>query len=341
MGKTTEYGNFEVIMIKPPSPVDEYKRLEVLRSLNLLDTPPEERFDRVTRLARKVFSVPIALVSLVDADRQWFKSRQGLDATETPREISFCGHAILDDRIMVVKDAKRDVRFCDNPLVTCDPNIRFYAGYPISAPDGSKVGTLCIIDREPRDLSREELSLLRELGRMVEEELIAANMMRSDPVTGLSNRCGFSLVAEHFLKFCERNASAASLFAFHFANLKEIDSQFGHGESDKAAVDFAHMLLANYRDSDIVGRVAPDVFAVLLAGANLDGGDRAKQRLDAMVGEYNREPGRLYDMKIDAQSTAYNPRRHLDVEAFIQDLENRLSEAEQAAEEVSFAGGES
>ena len=116
-------------MIKPAIPADERRRLQTLREMKLLDTPPEERFDRVTRLAKQVFSTQIALVSLVDADRQWFKSRQGLDAEETPREISFCGHAILDDKIMVVNNAVEDQRFCDNPLVCGNPNIRFYAGY--------------------------------------------------------------------------------------------------------------------------------------------------------------------------------------------------------------------
>jgi GAF domain-containing protein len=115
-------------MLTPPTPSDETRRLQTLRSLKLLDTLPEERFDRVTRLAKQVFSTPIALVSLVDADRQWFKSRQGLDATETPRDISFCGHAILDDDITIVMDARKDQRFCDNPLVCGDPDIRFYAG---------------------------------------------------------------------------------------------------------------------------------------------------------------------------------------------------------------------
>ena len=119
-------------MIKPPTPVDELMRLETLRNLKILDTESEERFDRVTRLARRVFGTPIALVSLVDNDRQWFKSRQGIEVSETSREISFCGHAILDDEVMVVRDAHDDERFADNPLVTSDPSIRFYAGYPLT-----------------------------------------------------------------------------------------------------------------------------------------------------------------------------------------------------------------
>ena len=138
-------------MLKPPIPKNEAQRMESLRSLHILDTPAEERFDRITRLAKRLFGVPIALVSLVDESRQWFKSRQGLDATETPREISFCGHSILCDDTMVIADAAQDERFADNPLVTDEPHIRFYAGCPVQTPDRQRIGTLCIIDRQPRE----------------------------------------------------------------------------------------------------------------------------------------------------------------------------------------------
>jgi GAF domain-containing protein len=159
-------------MITPTLPTNERQRLATLRSLNLLDTPAEERFDRITRLARKLFDVPIALVSLVDVDRQWFKSNQGMNICESPRDTSFCGHTILREDPMVVRDALEDERFRDNPLVTGDPNIRFYAGYPLSAPDGSKLGSLCLIDRRPRTISTEDLATLRELGRLIEAELV-------------------------------------------------------------------------------------------------------------------------------------------------------------------------
>ncbi|WP_327196062.1 GAF domain-containing protein [Noviherbaspirillum sp. Root189] len=113
------------IMISPPLPANEHIRVSTLRSLALLDTAPEERFDRVTRIAGRVFDVPIALVSLIDSDRQWFKSCIGVDVSETPRDISFCGHAILGEEIPLVPDAKQDVRFADNPLVTGGPGIAF------------------------------------------------------------------------------------------------------------------------------------------------------------------------------------------------------------------------
>jgi hypothetical protein len=159
--------------MRAPVPPDEPRRLAALRRLHVLDTPPEERFDRLTRLAQRLFEVPIAFVSLVDADRQWFKSRQGIAAPQTSREMAFCAHAILQPEALVVPDAVEDPRFADNPLVTDDPRIRFYAGHPLSAQDGSRVGTLCIVDHRPRALGEADLAALRDLARLVEEELAA------------------------------------------------------------------------------------------------------------------------------------------------------------------------
>jgi PAS domain S-box-containing protein len=158
-------------MKKAPLAVNEEQRLAALRALNILDTPPEERFDRITRLARKLFDVPIALITLVDAERQWFKSCQGLRVRETPRDISFCGHAILSQEGLVVPDTLLDERFADNPLVLGETSIRFYAGQPLRAPDGSQVGVLCIEDRRPHSWRAEDRDLLRDLAHLVEDQL--------------------------------------------------------------------------------------------------------------------------------------------------------------------------
>lgn len=165
-------------MLTPPLPANESARLQALLALSILDTPAEERFDRLTRIAQQALGVPIALVSLIDAHRQWFKSRQGLEASETPREVSFCGHAILGDEPMVVNDALDDARFCDNPLVTGDPDVRFYAGVPLRGPQGHALGTLCVIDHAPRTVTPGELTLLRDLAAIVERELGADELAR-------------------------------------------------------------------------------------------------------------------------------------------------------------------
>lgn len=157
-------------MRTPEFPPDESHRLSALDELALLDTPPEERYDRLTRLAACALNAPIALVSLIDRDRQWFKSRHGLDAPETARDISFCGHAILREETLVIENALNDERFHDNPLVTGAPSIRFYAGAPLHDRHGYRVGTLCIIDRKPRSFSEDEEAILRDLANLVERE---------------------------------------------------------------------------------------------------------------------------------------------------------------------------
>ena len=156
-------------MTPAPLPADEDERLSALRALLLLDTPPEERFDRLARFVAEQLDVPIALLTLVDGQRQWFKARVGIDATETPRDISFCGHAIMKNDVFIVEDASRDPRFSDNPLVTGEPHIRFYAGAPLSAPGGHRIGTLCVIDTVPRTLGPVELSILDALRRLANE----------------------------------------------------------------------------------------------------------------------------------------------------------------------------
>lgn len=152
-------------------PLQENARLAELRALHLLDALPEERFDRITRIAQRLFQVPIALISLVDEHRQFFKSRQGLAATETPRRVSFCAHAILQDEIFLINNALEDPRFHDNPLVTGEPFIRFYAGFPLHGPHGHKIGSFCLIDQKPRQLDADQLATLRELGHWVQMEL--------------------------------------------------------------------------------------------------------------------------------------------------------------------------
>ncbi|MEM6993472.1 MAG: ATP-binding protein [Myxococcota bacterium] len=171
-------------------PVDEAARIASLRAYEILDTPPEERFDRLTRMVAGLLDVPISLVSLVDSERQWFKSRIALPATETPRELAFCAHAILDDVPLVVSDATRDARFADNPLVEADPHIRFYAGAPLINGAGLRLGTLCAIDRKPRTLEPEQLEFLTEVAKIVvdEMELSAALRLSTQHATELSQK---------------------------------------------------------------------------------------------------------------------------------------------------------
>lgn len=157
-----------------PLPDNEPARLAALYELLILDTPPEERFDKIVRFAAGEFDMPIVLVTLVDLDRQWFKARVGTQVCETGRDVSFCAHAILHDEIMVVEDALQDPRFADNPLVTGAPHIRFYAGAPLALPSGLRLGTLCLIDRRPRTLDALDLGILGTLRDLAVMELARA-----------------------------------------------------------------------------------------------------------------------------------------------------------------------
>ena len=159
-------------MIPAPTPDNEDDRLAALRELLILNTPPEERFDRIVAFAAEEFDMPLASISLVDLDRLWFKAQIGLGIEETSRKDSFCGHAILVDEPTVVPDALADPRFVDNPNVIEGPNIRFYAGVPLKLPDGQNVGTICVFDHQPRDMDAVSLAILASLRDLVVEELL-------------------------------------------------------------------------------------------------------------------------------------------------------------------------
>ncbi|MEP6922537.1 MAG: GAF domain-containing protein [bacterium] len=157
--------------MRAPIPANEAARVEALRQYEILDTDPEEVFDDITRLAAHACQAPIAVISIIDHDRQWFKARVGLGPRETSRDCAFCAHAILQNAPMVVPDALADERFAENPMVTAEPYIRFYAGAPLITPEGFKLGTLCVIDRLPRTLSAEQLTVLHMLSKQVMAQL--------------------------------------------------------------------------------------------------------------------------------------------------------------------------
>lgn len=158
-------------MRSAPKPKNEDQRISKLQMYQILDTSAEESFDRITRIVSEMIGVPIALVSLVDRERQWFKSKQGLGASETGRELAFCAHAILGDDVFEIENALDDDRFADNPLVASDPSIRFYAGAPLRTPDGYNLGTLCAIDRVPRKLTESQKALLSDMANIVVDEM--------------------------------------------------------------------------------------------------------------------------------------------------------------------------
>lgn len=283
-------------MQKPEKPNNEESRLNNLRSLSVLDTPPEERFDRLTRLAKKLFDVPIALVSLIDENRQWFKSCVGLDTNETSRDISFCGHAILGDETFIIPDATKDDRFADNPLVLNEPKIRFYAGCPLRYLDGSHLGTLCIIDKIPRKLDEEELSALKDLAELAEHELVAVQLATLDDLTTISNRRGFYNLAQNSLDLCARQKLPASLIFLDLNEFKSINDNFGHAEGDIALRAFATMMKDTFRNSDVIARFGGDEFVVLLTDATIEFSKDILSRFQLTIDTYNQKKAHGYNI---------------------------------------------
>ena len=283
-----------------PLPENESSRLKALSDYAILDTLPEQAFDDLTRLATYICDAPIALISLVDEHRQWFKSRVGLDMTETPREQAFCAHAIINPaRAMIINDATLDERFMDNPLVTGEPHIRFYAGAPLVTPDGQAVGTLCIIDRVPHKLTPRQLEILQVLSRQVVAQLeMRASIMKmeqiildqeqytqqlvknqqkiqeelkrvenqslTDGLTGAGNRIAFQNRLEEEFDRARRYDSQLSLIMLDMDNFKILNDEFGHLAGDAALRQIVQILQEKCRVHDLVARFGGEEFAIIL-----------------------------------------------------------------------------
>lgn len=319
-------------MKMPDTPGNEEQRLETLRSIDILDTDPEERFDRLTRMAKRVFDVPIALVSLVDENRQWFKSRVGLDTCETRRDISFCGHAILGDGPFIIDDTLQDERFADNPLVTGEPSIRFYAGMPLRYVNGTKLGTLCIIDHKPRSLDDEDLAMFRDLAEMAESELSAVHLASIDELTRIPNRRGFIVTAQNSISLCARHGLPVSLAYFDLDGFKTINDRYGHNEGDHALVSFAELMRRTFRDSDVFARIGGDEFVALLTNTGEKRAAEVLARFRGQVESFNAQANRGYEIKFtdgivsvrpDEQSTIGDLLRQADVVMYDRKLRNQ------------------
>jgi len=278
----------------PDIPENEEARLKSLQMSDLLDTRDDERFERLTRVAKKLFQVSVALISLVDRDRQWMLACQGLGVRETPRNISFCGHTILQEGAFIVPDARLDERFHDNPLVTGEPFIRFYAGYPVHLPDGAVAGTLCLIHPAPRCLSEEDIASLKDLAFIVEDEFQVISMAMTDSLTGISNRRGFYRSGEKRFNELRRQKEPFCILYFDLDKFKPVNDLWGHVEGDEVLKAFAAQLRQHLGPKDIAGRLGGDEFAVMLASKSDTGPylARLRESLDA----HNQRAGKPYDI---------------------------------------------
>lgn len=296
-------------------PENEEERMTALREYSILDTMAEQVYDDITMLASWVCDAPIALISLVDSDRQWFKSRVGLAATQMPREYGFCAHAILNpDEVMIVPDALNDPRFASNPHVMGEPNIRFYAGAPLVTSSGASLGTVCVIDHVPRTLENEQIDALRALSRQVvaqmelrrtiteqEQQAFALNAYQrqledyqrliekanaeleiqsmTDVLTGLMNRRGFNAKLEEESHQTTRHKYSLSLLLIDIDDFKSYNDSFGHPAGDEALKLVAEVLRKKARKCDYVARYGGEEFAVILPHTGLEGSIVIAERL--------------------------------------------------------------
>jgi diguanylate cyclase (GGDEF)-like protein len=284
-----------------PLPPDEAERLQALRELRILDTEAESAYDDITLLASYVCGTPISVMSLVDESRQWFKSKVGLDASETPREHAFCAHAILKpEETLVVPDAAADERFRENPLVTGDPRIRFYAGVPLTTQNGHALGTLCVIDRIPRRLEDAKMLALRALGRQVmrqlelrraldqlegyrvELETLNRDLERrslTDGLTSLWNRAAFERRLGEEIARVRRSGEPLGLLFIDADAFKAYNDTYGHPAGDQALVRIANLIRVNKRQNDFECRYGGEEFAVLLPNTDKDGCMKTAERI--------------------------------------------------------------
>ena len=289
-------------MLAAPIPPNESARLESLRRMLQSSVPTEASLDHVTHAARRIFGMPVALISVVDSDRLWFKSCIGLNVRETPRDISFCGHAILEEAPLVVEDALLDPRFADNPLVTAEPKIRFYAGRPLRTSENFALGALCIIDHEPRSLSEEDLRLLDDLGLWAETIFASKQLGEAqctlrteldeakretmvDPLLHVWNRWAIVDILEREAKRALRHHDPLSVLMVEVGHIASIADRHGQSTADAMLKEVTRVFNGVLRPYDAVGRCSGEEFLVVLPDTDSHAASAIAKRLRQSIEE--------------------------------------------------------
>jgi diguanylate cyclase (GGDEF)-like protein len=289
---------------------NEQLRLAAIRHLDILDTPPDGAFDRLTQLAGRIFKVPIAIVTVVDADRIWFKSKLGLDADEVPLSPGLCASCIMQDDVMVLKDAKQDAVALTNPLVAGEFGLRFYAGAPLKTTDGVNIGTFCLIDRAPRDLTEDERASLSDMAaivmdtmehRLASRRLLLQNLRvvedaqkqaNTDAMTGLGNRRALEAVVSRFEDVIRADGALDMMVAVvDLDGLKQINDRRGHAAGDFLIVAFGAALQNALRAEDHIYRIGGDEFAILSPVSSEPDLEQLRTRIVAVIEEVRRTTG--------------------------------------------------
>ncbi len=246
------------------APFSEAARLDTLDQYDVLDTPTELNFDRITRVVSASLDVPMAAVTLIDGHRQWLKSRYGPLGQQTCREEAFCNVAIRTHEPLIVEDAAADPRFCDNSFVNGPPYIRFYAGVPLASPGGYNLGALCAIDNKPRRIQARDIALLQDLAAMVMDAFEARKLARTDSLTGALSRRAFRDEAAKALALSLRHSHPLSCIALDLDHFKAINDRHGHAIGDRVLTETVTACRERLRNSDILGRIGGEEFAIVL-----------------------------------------------------------------------------
>ena len=274
-----------------PVPANESARLAAVRSYDVLGTPPELEFDALARLAAFMFDAPIAVVSVLDENRLWFKSRVGLDVPELDRKVAFCAHAIMEPRqALVVEDLRTDGRFSRNPLVTQAPHIRFYAGAPIIDPNGFALGTIAVIDARPRQLSAAQRDALVDLSTLVmtalrnrRSALELSRLARTDHLTGIANRAQFELAVASEIQQAARSGESFAVLCMDLDGFKEVNDEHGHAAGDEVLREVARRLQTQVREGNTVARLGGDEFGIVMRRGTAEEVRSLAQRIVATV----------------------------------------------------------
>jgi len=270
-----------------PPPDEEEDRIRALERYEVLDTPREAAFDRITTLASTALDAPIVLISLVDSTRSWLKSCVGVPDGESPREIAFCSHTVCGNDLLIVPDALNDSRFADNPFVVDEPHIRFYAGAPLKTPGGANVGTLCIIDTRPREFSVSQKKVLSDLAGLVVRELEQRKADNADPLTGAFDGRQFLLHGRSEWRRAKAYNRSLAVLVADLDDFEAIDATYGFEASDLALMGISAACAEGLRHQDIWARLDRTRFAALLVDANMASAialaERMREKIESRI----------------------------------------------------------
>jgi len=280
-----------------PLPENESKRLQAVRSYDILDTPTEVDFDALARIAAHAFKTPAAVIGLMDSDRLWFKSRFGLDVPQLDRQIAFCAYTIMKPgELLVIEDLQQDARCSQNPLVTQAPHLRFYAGAPLIDPNGYALGTLAVVDVQPRTLTEEQRAVLRDLSTLVitalesrRQAIQLGRLAMTDHLTGLANKAQFERTLQAEMSHAQRTGEPFTMLYMDLDGFKAVNDTRGHAAGDEVLFEIARRLESQIRAGDVLARLGGDEFAVFLR----QGTQESAETLARRIAEAVLEPIRL------------------------------------------------